>query len=104
MSKFETAAYAHMLDRALARHFGGRRNRVPVRLPPVDSYTRLAAILREWESTASGAVLLRDSGTAIRVDSVALLQEHESWPPHGTVAAPDATWVLEEDGRVTRLY
>jgi flagellar biosynthesis/type III secretory pathway ATPase len=104
MSRFEAAAYAHMLDRALARHFRDQRNRVPVRLPAVDSYTRLAAILREWESSETGAVLLRDSGTAVRVASVAMLQQHEAWPPRGTVAAPDGTWVLEQDGRVTRLY
>lgn len=104
MSKFETAAYAHMLDRALARHFSDRRRRPPVRLPAVDSYTRLAAVLRGWESSEDAAVLLRDSGTAVRVDSVALLQGQEAWPPRGTVAAPDGTWVLEQDGRVTRLY
>lgn len=103
MSTFETAAYAHMLERALARHFSDHQ-RSPVRLPAVDSYTRLAAVLRGWESAEDAAVLLRDSGTAVRVDSVARLQDREAWPPHGTVAAPDGTWVLEPDGRVTRLY
>jgi hypothetical protein len=104
MSRFETAAYAHMLDRALARYFGDHKQRPPVRLPAVDSYTGLAAVLRGWGSSEGAAVLLRDSGTAVRVDSVAVLQGQEAWPPRGTVAASDGTWVLEQDGRVTRLY
>ena len=101
MSSFEAAAYAKMLDRALARH--NKKDTLPVRLPMVSSYTRLAKVLQEWESTA-GAVLLRDAGTAVRVPSVAHLQRDEPWPPRGVLAAADGTWVLEPDGRVTRLY
>lgn len=104
MSSFEAAAYVHMLNQALARHMPKQRDVPPVRLPMVDSYTRLAAILRQWESTPTGAVLLRDHGSPVRVVSVAQLQEREPWPPRGVLAAEDATWVLESDGRVTRLY
>lgn len=102
MSNFEAAAFARMLDEALARHLR-ERDRVPVRLPRVTSYTRLAAMLREWETTMD-AVLLRDSGRAFRVFSVAGLQGEEPWPPQGVLAAADGTWVLEDDWRVTRLY
>ena len=102
MSSFEAAAYARMLDQALARHLRDR-NRLPVRLPTATSYTRLAAMLREWETTTD-AVLLRDSGTAVRVLWVARLQGEEAWPPRGVLAAADGTWVLEHDCRVTRLY
>lgn len=104
MSCFEAAAYAHMLDKALERHLRNQKTRVPVRLQAVRSYAWLAAVLREWEYAATEAVLLRDQGTAIRVDSVTHLEEHEAWPPRGTLAAADGTWVLEQDGRVTRLY
>ncbi len=102
MSSFEAAAFARMLDQALARHLRDR-DRLPVRLPAATSYTRLAAMLREWETTAD-AVLLRDSGAAIRVVSVARLHGEEPWPPRGVLAAADGTWVLEQDCRVTRLY
>ncbi len=101
MSNFESAAFAQMLKHALARR--DQNPQIPVRLPMVTSYTRLAAILRDWESTSS-AVLLRDSGPAVRVASVAQLQQVERWPPRGVLAAADGTWVLEQDGRVTRMY
>jgi len=104
MSSFEAAAYVHMLNQALARHMPKQKEQPPVRLPMVDSYTRLAAILRQWEPAASGAVLLRDYGKPVRVVSVEQLQGREPWPPRGVLAADDATWVLEQDGRVTRLY
>lgn len=104
MSDFETAAFARMLDQALARHLRSSKGKVPLRLPMVNSYTRLAAILREWEADTAGAVLLRDSGAAVRVRSVSQLQQVEPWPPRGVLAAADGTWVLEQDGRVTRLY
>lgn len=103
MSRIEAAAYARMLDRALARYRRGERDRVPVRLPMVTSYTRLAAMLREWDSFTDEAVLLRDRGSAVRLRSVAELTD-EPWPPRGVLAAIDGTWVLEQDGRVTRLY
>lgn len=103
MSSFETAAYTRMLDEALMRFQRDERNRVPVRLPRVTSYQSLAATLREWETFTTDAVLLRDSGPAVRVSSVADLRENP-WPPRGVLAAADATWVLEDDGRVTRLY
>ena len=102
MSRFEAAAYAQMLDRVLARR--SRIGRIPVRLPQVTSYTRLAAVLREWECSAESAVLLRDSGAAVRVGSVEQLQQQEPWPPRGVLAAAAGTWVLEPDGRVTRTY
>lgn len=102
MSRIEAAAYARMLDQALAR-FQREKDRVPVRLPKVTSYTRLAAMLREWESFSGEAVLLRDSGSAIRLGSVSELRD-EPWPPRGVLAAADGTWVLEQDGGVTRLY
>lgn len=103
MSSFEAAAYAQMLKEALARR--EQMDRVPVRLPMVASYARLEMVLREWESSAAGAVLLRDSGSAVRVPSVAQLQQaDEPWPPRGVLAAADGTWVLEPDGRVTRMY
>ena len=103
MSSFEAAAYAQMLKEALARR--EQAEGVPVRLPMVASYARLDAVLREWESSAADAVLLRDSGTAVRMMSVAQLQrEREPWPPRGVLAAADGTWVLEHDGRVTRMY
>ncbi len=104
MSSFEADAFAHMLDRALARHARSQNGRFPVRLPRAGSYTRLAAILREWAPITTDAVLLRDRGGAVRVPSVAALQEQENWPPRGVLAASDGTWVLESDGRVTRLY
>lgn len=104
MSSFEAAAYARMLDQALDRHQRSQRNRDPLRLPVVSSYGGLAAVLREREWATAGAVLLRDLGGAVRVASVAQLQEQEPWPPRGVLAAADGTWVLEQDGRVTRLY
>ena len=103
MSPFEAAAFARMLDDVLSRHLRGERDRVLVRLPKVTSYARLGAMLHEWVFTAD-AVLLRDTGQAVRLVSVAHLHEQEPWPPRGVLAAADATWVLEEDGRVTRLY
>lgn len=103
MSRFEAVAYAQMLDKALARHLQ-RKDRLPVRLPMVTSYTRLAVILDEWEASSGDAVLLRDSGKAVRLGSVAELHQKEPWPPKGVLAAADGTWVLEQDGRVTRLY
>lgn len=103
MSSFEAAAYAQMLKAALARR--EQTDRVPVRLPMVASYSRLDTVLREWESSTADAVLLRDSGPAVRMASVAQLQhEREPWPPRGVLAAADGTWVLEHDGRVTRMY
>lgn len=102
MSSFEAAAYAQMLKEALVRR--ERADRVPVRLPMVASYTRLAVMLQEWESSTTRAVLLRDSGKALRVGSVAELQGKEPWPPRGVLAAADGTWVLEQDGRATRMY
>lgn len=102
MSSFEAAAYAHMLDRALARH--DRSGKVPTRLPMATSYARLAEVLRDWECCTEGAVLLRDSGTAVRVASVAQLQQVEPWPPRGVLAAAEGTWVLEQDGRAIRTY
>lgn len=104
MSSFEADAYAHMLDRALARHARSQNGRYPVRLPRAGSYVRLEAILREWAPITSDAVLLRDRGGAVRVPSVADLEDHESWPPRGVLAASDGTWVLESDGRIMRLY
>ena len=104
MSSFETAAYARMLDQALARHLGEKKYRLALRLPTATSYRVLAAILREWEPTSPAAVLLRDAGSAIRLATVAELQGEEPWPPPGILAAADGTWVLERDGRVTRLY
>jgi hypothetical protein len=104
MSSMEAAAYRHMLNRALARHLPNKGSGVPVRLPPADSYRRLATILRQWELEETGAVLLRDHGTPLRVGSVANLHGQEPWPPRGVLAAADGTWVLEPDGRVTRLY
>lgn len=103
MSSFESAAYERMLDEALVRHRRHGTDRVPVRLPRVTSYTSLAAALREWDYFTADAVLLRDAGPAVRLASVAQLKG-EPWPPRGVLAAADATWVLEEDGRVTRLY
>lgn len=92
-----------MLDEVLARR--ERTVPVPVRLPMVASYSRLDKVLREWQFRNADAVLLRDSGTAVRVPSVAELQdEQEPWPPRGVLAAADGTWVLEHDGRVTRMY
>ncbi|HSJ20829.1 MAG TPA: hypothetical protein VK964_09665 [Nocardioidaceae bacterium] len=64
----------------------------------------MATVLREWELAPEGAVLLRDGKSPVRVDSVAALQGQEPWPPRGVLAAADATWVLEDDRRVTRLY
>ncbi|HSE09563.1 MAG TPA: hypothetical protein VLB29_12925 [Nocardioidaceae bacterium] len=104
MSSIEAAAFVHMLNGALARHLPNQGYGVLVRLPPVDSYTRLATVLRQWEFASSGAVLLRDHGTPVRVVSVEQLQGQEPWPPRGILAAADATWVLEPDRRVTRLY
>jgi hypothetical protein len=92
-----------MLDGVLARHLTRHRQRLPVRLPAVDTYHHLALTLHDWKQTAE-AVLLRDSGGAVRVPSVADLHGQEPWPPRGVLAAADATWVLERDGRVTRLY
>ena len=103
MSRIEAEAYARMLDQALARYQRDTRDRLPVRLPHVTSYARLAAMLREWESFTGEAVLLRDSGSAVRLRSVAELHD-EPWPPRGVLAAADGTWVLEQDGAVTRLY
>lgn len=103
MSSIEAAAYARMLDAALARFQRDGRDRIPVRLPQVSSYSRLAAMLREWESFTGEAVLLRDSGSAVRLRSVEELRD-EPWPPRGVLAAADGTWVLEQDGCVTRLY
>lgn len=103
MSPLEAAAFERMLDKALARHLSRHRQRLPVRLPAVSSYNRLALMLHDWEQTAD-AVLLRDRGEAVRVASVSQLHEHEPWPPRGVLAAADATWVLEHDGRVTQLY
>lgn len=102
MSRIEAAAYTRMLDEALARH-QREKDRIPVRLPRVTSYNRLAAMLREWESYTGEAVLLRDSGSAVRLGSVSELKG-EPWPPRGVLAAADGTWVLEQDGAVTRLY
>jgi hypothetical protein len=103
LNPFEATAYARMLDEVIARRFRSQGHRAAVRLPRVVSYTRLASILHEWVFTAD-AILLRDAGPAVRLISVAQLQEQESWPPRGVLAAADATWVLEQDGRVTRLY
>ena len=103
MSRIETEAYSRMLDQALARYQRNSNDRMPVRLPQVTSYARLAAMLREWESFTGEAVLLRDSGSAVRLRSVAELRD-EPWPPKGVLAAADGTWVLEQDGSVTRLY
>jgi len=104
MSSIEAAAFKHMLHEALARHLPNQGRGVPVRLPPVDSYERLATVLRQWELASAGAVLLRDHGTPLRVGSVQQLQTKEPWPPRGVLAAIDATWVLEPDRRVTRLF
>jgi hypothetical protein len=103
MSRIEAEAYARMLDAALARYQRNHQGELPVRLPKVTSYSRLAAMLREWDSFTGEAVLLRDSGSAVRLGSVAELTE-EPWPPRGVLAAVDGTWVLEQDGSVTRLY
>lgn len=104
MGEFEAAAFARMLDRALARHLRSSMGKVPVRLPAVNSYARLAAVLQEWEAASAGVVLLRDHGPAVRAASVSQLHQVEPWPPRGVLAAADGTWVLESDGRVTRLY
>jgi hypothetical protein len=104
MSSIEAAAFVHMLDQALARHLPRHGHGTSLRLPPVNSYARLATVLREWELASEGAVLLRDGKAPVRVDSVAALQGEEAWPPRGVLAAADATWVLEDDRRVTRLY
>jgi hypothetical protein len=104
MSSIEVAAYVHMLNKALARHLPSQGSPIPVRLPPVDSYDRLATVLRQWGLEQTGAVLLRDHGKPVRVVSVAHLHGQEPWPPRGLLAAADGTWVLEPDGRVTRLY
>ena len=103
MSRFETAAFSRMLDEALVRFRRTGKDRAPVRLPQVRSYARLAATLHEWQDYTVDAVLLRDVGPSVRVGSVAELED-EAWPPRGVLAAADGTWVLEQDGRVTRLY
>jgi hypothetical protein len=93
-----------MLRDVFDRHVStDKADPIGLRLPGTTSYVRLAAMLDEWAFTAD-AVLLRDRGPALRVTSVAQLQDQEYWPPRGVLAAADATWVLEEDGRVTRLY
>ena len=103
MTPFEATAFARVLNDVFDRHVFNDNEPVGLRLPGTTSYVRLAAMLNEWAFTAD-AVLLRDRGPALRVTSVAQLQDHEYWPPRGVLAAADATWVLEEDGRVTRLY
>jgi hypothetical protein len=104
MSSIEAAAFVHMLNQALARHLPRDGHGTPLRLPPANSYVQLATVLREWELAPEGAVLLRDGKSPVRVDTVATLHGREPWPPRGVLAAADATWVLESDGRVTRLY
>jgi hypothetical protein len=104
MSSIEAAAYVRMLNQALARHLPNQGHGVLVRLPPVDSYEQLATVLKQWGFASAGAVLLRDHGAPARVVSVEQLQTQEPWPPRGVLAAADATWVLEPDRRVTRLY
>jgi hypothetical protein len=104
MSSIEAAAFVHMLNQALARHLPRDGHGTSLRLPPVSSYARLATVLSQWELAPEGAVLLRDGKSPVRVDTVAALQGREPWPPRGVLAAADATWVLESDGRVTRLF
>ncbi|MGH3330111.1 MAG: hypothetical protein ACRDPJ_02290, partial [Nocardioidaceae bacterium] len=103
LSSFEAAAYARMLDEALLRHRRNTGDRIPVRLPKVNSYMNLAATLRQWDYFTAEAVLLRDAGPTVWLASVAQLKD-EPFPPRGVLAAADGTWVLEQDGRVTRLY
>jgi hypothetical protein len=103
MSKFEVDAYSRMLDNALLRFQHSDREKFPVRLSRAYSYRDLASMLRRGQFYTPEAVLLRDHGPAVRVGSVDQL-EGEQWPPQGVLAAADGTWVLEQDGRVTRLY
>lgn len=103
MGPVEAAAFSRMLEDVVARHQARHTQRPPIRLPAVNSYSRLAAILLDWGQTGE-AVLLRDRGPAVRVGSVAQLHGQEPWPPKGLLAAADGTWALDHDGRVTRLY